>query len=208
MTGSKARRSSDEVRAQIVQAAADEFSARGYAEATMRGVAAAADVSLSVLHRHFASKQDLFTAALGTPFLNFFEDFSSAWGDHLEEPWSARELTHEFVSRLYRHLSDYRPTLVGLLAFSEPDGPLLRDIREGLAEISAKLESLEQRDTQRRGSGLSPETSPYANRMIVALVTGLVVLHPFLTEGRAAEDDQLIDNATNALLRGVWPGPR
>jgi hypothetical protein len=33
-------------------------------------------------------------------------------------------------------------------------------------------------------------------------------LHPFLTERRAAEDDQLIDTATNVLLRGVWPGPQ
>jgi AcrR family transcriptional regulator len=208
MTGSKTRRSSDEVRAEIVQAAADEFSSRGYAETTMRSIAAAADVSLSVLHRHYSSKQDLFSAALGTPFLSFFDDFASAWGEHVEQPWSDRELTHEFVSRLYRHLSDYRSTLVGLLAFSEPNGNLLNEIREGLGEVSAKLESLEQRDAETRGSGLSPETSPYANRMIVALVTGLVVLHPFLTKGQAAEDDQLIDTATDVLLGGVWPGPR
>jgi hypothetical protein len=85
----------------------------------------------------------------------------------------------------------------------------LVDRRKGsLGEISAKLQTLEERDAKTRGSGLSAETVPYANRMIVALVTGLVVLHPFLTERCAAEDDQLIDTATNVLLRGVWPGPQ
>lgn len=198
------RRSSEEVRTQIVQAAAEEFSAHGYADATMRGVAASADVSLSVLHRHFASKQDLFSAALGTPFLRFFDDFASAWAQHLEQPWTDRELTREFVSRLYKHLSDYRSTLIGLLAFSEPNGNLLASIREELGEIRAKLQTLEQRDAETRGTGLSPDASPNANRMIVALVTGLVVLHPFLTDGGAEEDEDLIDTATTVLLGGVW----
>jgi AcrR family transcriptional regulator len=198
------RRSSAEVRTQIIQAATEEFSAHGYADATMRGVAATADVSLSVLHRHFASKQDLFSAALGTPFMRFFNDFASAWAEHVEEPWTDRELTREFVSRLYKHLSDYRSTLVGLIAFGEPNSKLLASISENLDETRAKLRTLEERDARTRGSGLSADASPHANRMIVALVTGLVVLHPFLTQGGAEEDDQLIETATDVLLSGVW----
>lgn len=202
MMRSVSRRSSDKVKTEIVRAAADEFSAHGYAGATMRGVAASAGVSLSVLHRHYASKQELFSAALVTPFLRFFEDFASAWVEHVEDPWDERTLVHEFVRRLYRALRASRLTLVDLLAVSEADSEILREVRTGLDEIRTRLRSLEDQDARTRGSGLSHDVVPHANRMIVALVTGLVVLHPFLSES-ADEDDDLIEVATDVLLNGL-----
>lgn len=203
VTRSASRRSSDEVRAQIVRAAADEFSSHGYADATMRAVATAAGVSMSVLHHHFSSKQDLFSAALVTPFLSFFDEFATAWMARSEPPWDERELTREFVAHLYRNLNRYRSTLVNLLALSEGDPRVLGDVRQGLGEIRTRLQQLEMDDPRAHEAGLSPDAAPHANRMVVALVTGIVVLHPLLAEGGGDEDDHLIDMATDVLLHGI-----
>ncbi len=52
-------------RQRILAAAAPEFSARGYAGATTRGIAAAAGISELTLFRHFGNKKNLFLAVMG-----------------------------------------------------------------------------------------------------------------------------------------------
>lgn len=54
-------------REQIIAAAAEEFAERGYDGATMRGIAARAEVDSSLLHHYFGSKSDLFGATVGAP---------------------------------------------------------------------------------------------------------------------------------------------
>jgi AcrR family transcriptional regulator len=51
-------------RAAIVGAATDAFLERGYAEASVNQIAAAAGVSIKTLYRHFENKDDLFSAVM------------------------------------------------------------------------------------------------------------------------------------------------
>ena len=48
----------------ILRGAADVFGGKGYAAASMDGIAAAAGVTKLILYRHFASKADLYRAVL------------------------------------------------------------------------------------------------------------------------------------------------
>ena len=57
------------MRSLILEAAADQFASHGYAQTTMRSIASAAGISLSVLHRQFNGKESLFSATLLAPFL-------------------------------------------------------------------------------------------------------------------------------------------
>lgn len=59
--------SSDPVRDAALAAARSAFAARGYARTTYKGVAAAAGVAPAVLRKYYASKGDLFAAALKLP---------------------------------------------------------------------------------------------------------------------------------------------
>lgn len=54
-------------RTRILAAAAAEFEAKGYEGTSMRGVAAAAGVDSALVHHHFGSKADLFTAVVDVP---------------------------------------------------------------------------------------------------------------------------------------------
>ena len=58
------RRSPEETRAVILEAARDVFTQQGYARATTRRIASAAGISEVTLFRHFGSKHNLFLAML------------------------------------------------------------------------------------------------------------------------------------------------
>jgi AcrR family transcriptional regulator len=55
---------SEATRERIVDAATDAFSTQWYGDVTVRGVAADAGVALQTVRNHFASKDDLFLAAI------------------------------------------------------------------------------------------------------------------------------------------------
>lgn len=57
-----------DTRAEILAAAREQFAARGYDGATIRGIAAAADVDPALVHHYFGTKRELFVAAVALPF--------------------------------------------------------------------------------------------------------------------------------------------
>ena len=66
--GRRGRRPGDgDTRADILAAACDEFAELGYDRATIRGIAAAAEVDPALVLHYFGSKDELFGAALAVP---------------------------------------------------------------------------------------------------------------------------------------------
>lgn len=61
------RPGSDSSREAVLEAARELFAAKGYHATTVRGVAAAAGVSPSMIHHFFATKDELFLAAIRMP---------------------------------------------------------------------------------------------------------------------------------------------
>lgn len=70
----------DDIRERILAAALDEFHAKGYKQATMRGIAAAARIPAGLIYSYYKSKEDLFDAVL-QPVLYDWEQVLSADGD-------------------------------------------------------------------------------------------------------------------------------
>ena len=62
--GRRRRRNAEASRAAILEAAREEFAERGYARATIRGIAGRAGVTHGLVMRHFGSKEHLLLAAL------------------------------------------------------------------------------------------------------------------------------------------------
>lgn len=61
------RAGSPDTKAEILEAARKRFRDDGYASTSLRSIAADAQVDVALLSYHFASKQGLFTAAMGIP---------------------------------------------------------------------------------------------------------------------------------------------
>jgi AcrR family transcriptional regulator len=58
----------NQTRDEILVAARNQFAARGYGGATIRGIAAEAGVNPALVHHFFGSKDQVFVAALNLPF--------------------------------------------------------------------------------------------------------------------------------------------
>jgi AcrR family transcriptional regulator len=56
-------------KAVILDAAREEFSQKGYAGASVRAIARAADVDPALVHHYFGSKEQVFVAAMKLPFV-------------------------------------------------------------------------------------------------------------------------------------------
>lgn len=62
------RRGNPDTRGQILEAAREVFGDRGYDGASMRGIAARANVDPALVHHYFGSKEGLFAASIDVPF--------------------------------------------------------------------------------------------------------------------------------------------
>lgn len=201
------RRSTEEVRKLIIDAASEQFTDRGYAQTTLRSVASAAGISLSVLHHHFPSKEALLSAALLSPFLSSFDEFAAAWSGQVDSPWDAEVLVREFVRDLYRNLAGQRRTMVTLLAVGEASQTeLLENVRQSLATGLTDLAGMAEYEAKTRG-WFPPETVPYTNALVIAMVTGLVLIQPWLPQPMCDDEETMIDVAARLAAYGFRLAP-
>lgn len=84
MSGRSGRRAgAPDTRAEILDAARSVFAERGYDRATIRAIAAEADVDPSLVHHYFGTKDQLFAASIDIP-LPPVEAVSTALADRAE----------------------------------------------------------------------------------------------------------------------------
>jgi len=197
------RRTTQEVRKLILQAANDLFVEHGYAQASMRDIAARAEISLSVLYRQFAGKEELFAATLLAPFLEAFDEFAAAWRDQAETPWDDERLVREFVRDLYRNTTEHRHSLVTLLAAGEDStSSLLTQTRARLDGGLHELRLMAEHEADRR-DWLRRDALAYSNSLIIAMVVGTVLLQPLFAGTLADDDEAMIDAATLMAMYGM-----
>lgn len=90
-------RKSDTTKAAILQAAKEHFSRYSYGDATIRGIAAAANIDPTMVMRYFGNKENLFTAAaefdLRIPDLSLLprEQVGRALVEHFLKRWEEDE---------------------------------------------------------------------------------------------------------------------
>ena len=126
------RLTGDERRALILNAAHREFSRAGYHGASTSRIAASADCSEPMLYKHFAGKQELFTAVLehtSIPIEERFDQLLSLPGNMLDN-WNAG------IPLLYADPQYAETMRLRMLALSAIDDP---KVRETLAGINERL---------------------------------------------------------------------
>lgn len=196
------RRSTEEVRALIVDAATELFADRGYTQTTMRDVASTAGIGLSVLYRQFSSKERLFSATLVAPFLASFEHFRASRTSERDGAPGNEEVVGEFIRDLHHNLASHRRTIVTLLAALEDPGTALID------EVRASLGDA-WRNLQLAAPAAGDEPTPARDRtrdtnmLIVAMVAGLVLFQPWVAAARDGDDQPLVDLAARFCAAGI-----
>ena len=110
--GRKAGVTSAETRAQLLEAAADVFAARGYDGASISAISEAAGLSSGAIYAHYTSKAELFVAVLdahgrsqarhliGTPEVRDVADFAELAGSRVDrrDPRQAALLVEAIVA--------------------------------------------------------------------------------------------------------------
>lgn len=99
----------------IVGAAKKEFLTYGFTDASMRRIAAAAGMSASGLYKHFASKEEMFSALVDPAYQGLLALFRQEAGDQEQfigtgdlSVWETSNDARLAVSYIYDHLDAFR----------------------------------------------------------------------------------------------------
>jgi AcrR family transcriptional regulator len=193
------RRSTTEVRDLIVEAASRLFAERGYTQTTMRDVASASGIAISVLYRHFSSKERLFAATFVAPFLASFEQFRE---DRAEASGAAdEEIVGDFIRDLHHNLATHRHAVLTLLvALEDPGTDLIEEVRAGLGDAWRNLQLAAPAN---HDSEAGPDLVRDANMLVVALTVGLALFQPWVNAARDGDDEPLVDLAAAFSAAGI-----
>ena len=113
----RARRSSEDVRALLLDAARDLFGEQGYEETTTKQICKQAGVAEPLLFTNFGSKQGLFEAAVLAPIAEFVADYASSLGSgEAEAGADPDERADRFVRGIYSLARQNRTVLLTAIA--------------------------------------------------------------------------------------------
>jgi AcrR family transcriptional regulator len=200
-----ARRSSSEVRALLLEAAATEFSRQGYRDTTLQGIARRADLNVSAVYRHFDSKSDLFRQAACQPFLEFLDEFSRTWHQQRAEPWDELKLMSAYTNELYDNMCKHRKLLVELTAARDYVDPgVIEEIRKASSRMFLELRAIGEQEASLR-KFFSGERIELTIRLITGMVTAMAVFDDWLAPSfpRPVPRDVLVDEITRLSLWGL-----
>lgn len=186
------RRSSEEVRSLVLDAARELFALRGFGGTTTREIAHRAGVSETVLFRNFGTKERIFQAAVAQPIDDFLRAYTTGW---LEIPLGEGDpdaMLQTFVESLYDLARTHRSLL--LAAAPEELG------REGQTAF-ARLEHMAAEIARAHGFTYDPAV---AVRAAVAMVIGMAIFDDALFRPDApAGRDRVVAELTGILIHGL-----
>lgn len=204
------RRSSTEVRQLLLDAGARVFREQGFQRATTDQIAEVADVSMSVLFRHFPTKGDLFREAIMQPFIDSLSAFTITWQESFADPVNEAQIMRRIVAEFYDSLRGHEDAVAAL---SRADGSLDENTADEIAglfdQCFAHMRAMGQAEADRR-AWFSGEEMELNSRLLVALVTSCVSHRRwFLPTGRhRLSRERIVDHIANLMLYGLRLGPR
>ncbi len=155
------RPGNQDTRGQIITAARHAFAAKGFAGASMRGIAAEAGVDAALIHHYFESKQQLFLATIALPLGLPQVVEQVAAGDR-------RDLGERLVQTVLAVWdSELQPSLVAAVRTALTDPALTRSVGEFL--------NLEVIGQVLRRDDLPPEEANRRAGLVASQILGLVM---------------------------------
>lgn len=192
------RRTQAEVRQRILDAAHEQFAERGFHAATTREIARQADVSETLVFRHFGSKSNLLNEVMFKPFADmaariFAELEAGSDQSAKTEPWS--DLIRDFLAFLSSHRRLFTAmALVGVNFTGEPAE------QANLATTQSFFDRVAEELTRRHPSkagGLDPAV---AVRLGFAMIVAAELFGDWLFASNHPGHDKIASTISRMLL--------
>jgi AcrR family transcriptional regulator len=157
-------------RTALLEAAIDEFSEKGYEQATLAGIAERAGVTTGAIYNHFGGKLDLLVAAIGMPRVSqFWSDVTAA----AVLPW---EKAVVLLSQGLAQKPEPSALLVlDVIVLARRDPAVAAAFREGLEDFADAMRRAAEQGTA--AGVIEPALGPEdLSRLMPALGFGMLVL--------------------------------
>ena len=109
------RRSAQEIQDRVLEAAAREFEACGFSGATTAAIAQRAEVTEAQIFRLYATKAELFRAAIFEPLNRHFAQFHARYGANPPPGESTRDLARRYIDELQDFMGEHSGMLMSLI---------------------------------------------------------------------------------------------
>lgn len=198
------RRSTQEVRDRVIEAAGVEFERHGYSGATTAAIARRAEVTEAQIFRCFASKADLFRTAIFDPLNRHFADFQARQRAAADRPLSVREGAREYITELQDFIGQHSGMLMSLVVAKAH----AQDPTEGGTGLDGLLEYFDRGAAMMRkrvgdGQKVPPEMMV---RVSFAAVLGCVLFKDWMFPPGLADDDAIGEATIDFVLDGLSAG--
>lgn len=150
----------DGTRENIIRAATAEFLARGYEKASLRRIAASAQLTTGAIYRHFSSKADLFDAIVSDATTKLLEWYRIGQEGFYQMP--AERQTFEEMARIEKAMSDvfcdyiYDHRDVFLLVLTKSSGTRWEHYLDRFVETEHLSTERFAREAAERGANVRP----------------------------------------------------
>lgn len=191
------RRAPEEIRDRVIESAGEAFERFGYSGATTAEIARRADVTEAQIFRYFASKAELFQAAVFEPLNRRFAEFNAAMLSAEKTGEGFREGSPAYITALQEFMDRHSKALMTLVvarAYEKAAGaePSIGEDLKDYFEIGAAA--------MRRRVGEHPRVAPELMvRVSFAAVLGCALFKDWLFPPGLA-DDEAIRQATIAFV--------
>jgi AcrR family transcriptional regulator len=196
----RTRRSGDEVRARLVEAARHVFAEYGYAGATTKGIAERAEVGEVLLFRHFGTKAGLFEAAVLGSLETFVDVWLARWAHHSADSDSTETLARLYVELLYEFLEENRQLVTALLS-AQAHHPAAA---ERLQSIFDRLAKTVREGADEYALTMDPDITV---RLTFGMVLSTVQHADIFFASRVPSREELVDHLTRYMLHGISTEP-
>jgi AcrR family transcriptional regulator len=197
--GRRKRRSQEEIRDRVIEAAGEEFERAGYSGATTAAIARRADVTEAQIFRYFSSKADLFRTAIFQPLNRHFSDFQARQPGPQALP--VREGTRAYIAELQEFIEQHSGMLMSLVVAKA----YAQDPTEGGSGIDGLLEYFERGAAMMQGRvGTELKIAPEMMvRVSFAAVLGSVLFKDWMFPPGLAGADDIREATIDFVLDGL-----
>ena len=161
---------SEETRSRILEAALSVFQERGFAQATMREIAAEAGVAVGAAYYYFDSKDALVMAFYERAQEEMHRETEAA----MDRAKTLEARLRAIISAKFRYFAPNRRLLSALSAHTDPDHPLSPFSSE-TARIREQDVRLFERAVGESGVKLPASVAPYLGRLLWMYQMGLIL---------------------------------
>ena len=193
------RRRTGDIRLSILDAAAAEFGARGYAGATTAAIAKRSGVAENQIFRHFTSKAELFRSAVFDPLNQRFEAFNIG---QLQGPTdgSEPEITQRYIAALSRFIGEQKREFLALIRSNTEEMGEAAGLGK-MGALGAFFEISQAMLTSKRGAGMTIDPG-VLNRVSFAAVLGCIMFGDWLFPEDMGQE-QVIPVLSNFIMYGL-----